>query len=137
MDQVDIKVSPDLIQGIVERKVQTAITEALSNEKCLVERVVTAALEMKVRQDGKVSRYSSDNKFTYLEALCNQLIRDAAKTAIKEWAEGRKQELKAEFLRQLQTKKTSKILVRACVDGIVNAVGNKWMFSVNVRESGD
>jgi len=43
-DTVDIKVSEDLIRGIIETKVQAAITEALSTESGMVERVVAAAL---------------------------------------------------------------------------------------------
>lgn len=129
-DQVDIKVSPDLVRAIIETKVQAAITEALTSERGVVERVVAAALQTKVDNDGKRSAYSSENKFTYLDYLCRKILRSAAEAAVERWAAERKEVLEAEFLRQLQTKKTSSQLVRACVDGLTTAVKHKWTFMV-------
>jgi len=129
-DQVDVKISEDLVRGIIETKVQAAITEALSPQKGIVERVVGAALSMKVDDTGKRSSYASDNKLTYLEVLCRKVVQAAAESAIEKWAAERQAVLEAEFLRQLQTKKTSSQLVRACVDGLADAVHSRWRFSV-------
>jgi len=129
-DQVDIKISESLIKGIIESKVQTAITEALSKDKGVVERVVASALTMMVGEDCNVSKYSSDNKYTFLDALCRKLIREAALVAVQKWAEDRKEVLEREFLHQLQTKKVSNLMVRACVDGLIDATKNKWRFTV-------
>ena len=130
-DQIDIKVSEDLVKGILESKVQAAITEALSKDQGIVESVVHAALSCKVNADGKRSTYDSENKFTYLDALCKKTIQAAAESAIKKWAEERQKSLEAEFLKQLQTKKTSSMIVKACVSGLVEATKSKWNFSVN------
>jgi len=134
MSEVDIKVSEDLIRGIIETKVQTAITEALSEESSVVENVVTAALTQKVSSTGSVSRYATDNKFSYLDVLCKKLIREAAEAAIARWVVSRKEVLEKEFLRQLQTKKTSSLMVRACVEGLTGAVKEKWRFSVSFTD---
>jgi len=130
MDTVDIKISEDLIKGIIETKVQTAIAEALSSERTVVEQVVSAALTCRVDQNCNRSKYDSDNKYTYIEALCKKLIRDAATQAVQQWAESKQAELEKEFLRQLQTKKTSSKVVAACVDGLSEATKNHWRFSV-------
>jgi hypothetical protein len=108
-DQVDIKISEGLIKGIIESKVHTAIAEALSPDKGVVERIVCAALNHKVDINGRVSSYSSDNKFPYIETLCGTIIREAAEAAVKGWAEERHEVLEKEFLKQLQTKKTSSL----------------------------
>jgi len=128
--QVDIKISDDLIRPIIEAKVQAAIVEALSGDSGLVGKTISNALTMKVDSNGKVSDYTCSNKYTYLDYLCKSIIIEAADKAVRRWVEMRKPELEEEFLRQIQTKKTSKMLVRACVDGLANATKNKWRFSV-------
>jgi len=87
-----------------------------------------------VGQDGQRSRYDSENKFTYLDRLCCNLIRGAAKSAIQKWAAEQQDVLEAEFLRQLQTKKVRSTVVRACVDGLASATKNHWRFTVDFPE---
>jgi len=134
-DAVDIKISDDLVMGIIEKKVQTAIIEALDSETGVVERVITAALGMKVDSEGKVNSYSSSNKYTLLDVTCKKLIQGAAEAAIKDWVDKRHDVIKAEFMKQLQTKKTSSLLVRACVDGLAAATTSRWRFSVAFDDS--
>ena len=134
MSDVDIKVSKDVIKGIIEAKVQTAITEAMSSERGVVERLVAATLDQKVDTKGQRSTYRDENKQTYLEYLCRDVLQEGAKEAIKLWAEERKEVLMGEFLRQLQTKQTSNLLVKACVEGITEAVSSHWRFSVKIGE---
>jgi len=134
MDTVDIKISEDLIKGIIETKVQAAITQALSSEASVVEQVVAAALECKVDEKGKRSRYDSDNKFTYLDSLCRKMIRNAAESAVQEWAHSQQKLLTDTFLKQLQTKKTANALVKTCVDGLSDAASQSWRFSVDVKD---
>ena len=129
-DQVDIKISEDLVRGIIETKVHAAISEALSSKSSVVEQVVTAALTMKVDRTGKISNYSHENKFDFLDILCRNVIQDAALAAVKKWATERQDVLEAQFQKALQTKKTSNRLVRACVDGLVDATKFSWSFQV-------
>ena len=106
-DQVDIKVSPDLIRGIIETKVQAAITDALLPEGEVVTKLVAAALTQKVSAQGKVTGRDYEDKYTYLDYLCRDVIQKAAAAAIANWAKERHTVIEAEFRRQLQTKKTS------------------------------
>lgn len=129
-DQVDIKISEDLVRSIIEAKVHTAITEALSDKKGVVERVVSAALSRKVNSKGQKPDSYDRDPLTYMEYLCRKLISRATETAIEKWVESRHAVLEAEFLRQLQTKKTSSAMVRACVDGFQEAAKQSWRFQV-------
>lgn len=133
-DQIDIKVSEGLVRGILEAKVQAAIVGVLTKDSSIVEQVVSAALMTKVNGECTRSRYESDNRFTFLDALCRKTIRQAAEAAIQTWAKERQDVLEKEFLRQLQTRKTSSKLVRACIDGLAEATKNSWTFSVRFPE---
>lgn len=129
-DQVDIEISEDLVRSIIEAKVHTAIVESLASEKGVVERVVSAALCRKVSEDGsKPDRYEK-SPLTYMEYLCRRVISQAAEAAIARWAEERQDVLEAEFLKQLQAKKTASAMVRACVDGLQQAAKCGWRFQV-------
>ncbi len=131
-DSVDIKVSPDLVRSIIETKVQTAIVEALDSETGIVERVITAAMGLKVNNEGKVDNYGDRNKRTMLEWMCHQVVNKAAEAAVAKWVAERHDVLEAEFLKHLHTKKASSAMVRACVDGLAAATASKWRFSVNI-----
>ena len=107
----------------------------MSEEKNIVDQVVAAALKCKVDSNGNRSNYCGENRYEYIEWLCKTIIQKAAKEAVNKWAISRQAVLEKEFLQQLQTKKTSKLLVRACVDGLAEAVKYDWRFSVDVKES--
>lgn len=131
-DQVDIKVSEGLVRSIIEAKVQAAISEALMDHAGVVEQVVSAALQQKVDDNGQVSKYSSENRFTYLEWLCRSVIRTAATEATVRWAATRQKELEEEFFKQLQTKKTATMLAKSCLAGVIDAAGSQYRLNVSV-----
>lgn len=130
MDGVDIKIGDELIRPVIEAKIQAAIIEALSDEKGLIERVVTSALTEKV----KTSDSYSSERIPWIEKLCREIVQDSAKEAIRQWAESKKEAITAEFLRQLSTQRTSKAVVSSMIDGLVRASENHWRFKVDFPE---
>jgi len=133
-DQVEIKVSPALIQPLIEAKVQAAIIQALGEEAHVVEQVVGAALTQKCTESGKRSEYSSDNKFTFLEAMCRSTIRQAAKDALCTFLATKQDLIRDELVRQLETKKMRSKLVGSIVDGLAKATENKYRFTLELGE---
>ena len=126
-DQVEIRIGQDLIAPIIEAKIQAAIIEALGDERGLIERVVAEAVTRKVPE----AEYSS-RKVPWIEHVCQTVIRGAAETAIRQWAESQQQRIADEFLRQLQQKTTSRSVVKAMIEGMVDASKSQWKFSVQL-----
>ena len=127
--KVDIKIGEDLIGPIIKAKIETAIVEAMSDERGVIERVVAEAISKKVEK----RKYSSQ-QITWIEKLCHETIRGAAHDAITEWAETKKEAITKEFLRQLSTKKTSAAVVKAMISGLTACSESEWKFSVDIKE---
>ena len=128
---VEIQVGKDVIKPIIEAKVQAAIVEALGMEKNLVERTVCAALEQKVDKDGKRSRYDSDNKYTMLEAMCNQYILKAARAALETLLQKQQGKIEEAIVRRMTRDKSK--MVNAFADGMRKSLESSWRFGVTVK----
>ena len=133
-DQVDIKISQDLVKPIIEAKIQQAIAEGLNSSNQMIEAVASRILTTKVSVDGTKSRYSSDNKYTYMEYLSQDIITTAAKAALAEWVETRKKEIKECLYKQMSLKKNANILVQAVMNGLVESTKCKYRFSMNIKK---
>jgi hypothetical protein len=129
MSGVGISISDDLIMPILEAKVQAAIVEQLGGQGALIEKVVAEALNQKVEAE----RYSS-KKIPWIQQVCQNVIREAAEKAIREWADGQKEQIAKEFLKQLKTQKTASQVVNSMITGMADVASCKWKFSVNLPE---
>ena len=125
-DNVEIKVSKELIEPVIAAKVQTAIVEALGDKRGVIERMVAEALQAKVKN----SQYGYDT-VPWIDRVCKDLIQESAKVAIRKWADEQQEKIVAEFVRQLSTKGTARSVVKAMTTGLAEAVACKWRFSVD------
>ena len=82
---VSLKVDEQMVSKILEKQIQAAIVAQLGNQDKLIEKAVGVALSEKVSDNGTVSKYSSDNKYDFLEVLATKSVREAATEALKEW----------------------------------------------------
>jgi hypothetical protein len=126
-----IAIPNDVIQPIVQARIQAAIIEALVPHKNLVADAVTAALGVKVDSDGKVNNYPSYNTYTLLQHLAHKAVADAAKEALKEYLEQSKDGIKARVKKELEKK--SSILATALVDGFEKSIATTYGFSLTVN----
>jgi hypothetical protein len=136
-DQVDIKISQDLIKPIIQTKIQAAIVDAMQGSDHMIAQVVKLICDQKVDSRGGISRYGSDNKYRYIDILCKNAISDAARAAITEWVERDKKLIQAEMLKQMQTKRYASKMAKSVADGLAEAVKSSWRFKVDVSLPGD
>ena len=100
-DQIDIKISQDLVKPIIEAKVKAAIVQALDGEKQILEGILDAYMTQKVDSEGKVGRgYSSDKP--RIDWLLKSCIENALRGAIKEHLSGNQEKFTQEFLKYFQ-----------------------------------
>lgn len=132
---VNIQVNPEVVRPIIEAKIQSAIIEAMQGTDKLIEQFVIMILNLKVSNDGKVSNYSSDNKYTYLYILVRDVIKKACEEAIKEEVEKRRPEFKAAIEKEIKSAAGRNKLVGAFLDTICGVAGSKaWHISVSAKE---
>lgn len=132
MSDVEIKVNGDMIKGIVESKIQAAImTELSKNPTQIIEAMVNTAINHKVDQSGRVSNYSYENKFSWVEAQFNQIVRKVAEESLLKWVEGQKSEIEKIMMKELSKQKTP--MVKSFIDSFVAQAKNQYGFKVEVK----
>ena len=102
---VNLTISKEIVNPIVEAKIKEAVIAAMGGADELIAKVVKQIIDTHVSFDGKVSSYSSDNKFKWLDIAVTNQIKEAAKEAIKEMMSTRKDELKKAIVKELSSKK--------------------------------
>lgn len=138
-DQVNIEIGSDLIKPIIENKVKIAIIESLKGEQSVIEATVNAVLEHKVNENGEVDKYSSYNKYQFIDIVLRKAIEDACRDAVKEYITEKKEVIRKEVMRQLQTKKGTSAFVTSFINGMLKASESDYRFKAEFKfqELGD
>jgi len=129
MSDVNLSISKEIIQPIIDAKVSAAVCEALSGSKNIISDVVSKILTMKVDSSGKASSYSSDIPF--IQWLCNNAIHEAAKTAVKEYIGKSKEGLAIEIQKTLV--KNQKIIALNLVNSFIENTQSDYRMNVNIE----
>ena len=130
---VSLKISEDMINGIVSKQIQQAIVRELGKTEEYMEALISAALHQKVSSNGQVSKYSHENKYDYLDILLKNKIQEAAKDALKEYIAENAELLKVALKNELEKTATKNELVKTFVDGATKAFACGWGFRCDVN----
>ncbi len=131
MNDLTMQLPTEIVERAVRDKITAAIARELGDPAELISKQVALALEMKVDTNGKVSRYSGDNKFTFLESNANKLIRDCAKEALVEYFNDNKQAIKDAVKKEVA--KSPAKLAKVFMDGITQGMSATWGSTVSIN----
>ena len=129
--KVQVQITKDLVQPIIQAKIEAAIVSALADEKGLVEKTVAAALSQKVDSEGKVNSSDYQNKQTRVEYLSVQLVQQAAKDALARWVSENQKQIEKAMYEELSRKSQTSKLVKAILAGLVDSTKSQWRFDVS------
>lgn len=130
---VSLKISEDMINGIVSKQIQQAIVKELGNAEEYMEALISVALHQKVSEHGVVSKYNSENKYDYLDLLLKKKIQEAAKEALQEYIKENTDKLKDALKKELEKTSTKNELVKTFVEGASKAFEYSWRFNCDVK----
>ena len=134
---VSLKISEDMINRIVSKQIQQAIVKELGNAEEYMEALISVALHQKVSEHGVVSKYSSDNKYDYLDIMLKEKIQEAAKEALQEYIKENTDKLKDALKKELEKTATESELVKMFIESASKAFEYSWRFNCNVRFTAD
>jgi hypothetical protein len=137
MDTVKIEITEDLIRPIIENKIKAAIVESLGQEKRIFENLVDAVINLKVNSQGVVDKYSSSNKYNFLDLTLQNAIKDSIKDAIKEFVSANQKKIKAEIIRQMNTKEGINSFVMSLLTGVNNSANNLYKMVADFKFIGE
>ncbi|WP_430618315.1 hypothetical protein [Enterococcus sp. DIV1054d] len=130
---MNLEINEDVIKTIFEQTLNQSIISAMGNKEEYMSALINSALSQKVDENGNVSRYSSDNKFTFVDTQVKKAIRDASKDAIEEYIEENKELLKATVKKEMEKEENKSALVNSFVKGAMNAFDYNYNFSANLN----
>ena len=133
MSDLEMKVSGNLVREIVEAKIKTAIVSELGDTDELVAKAVDMLMRIKVNDEGKVSDYSSYNKYSLIEGLTRAAFRKAVREAVCEWVAAKEPEIEEAVARELE--KRSGGIARLLVDGLEGALKKEWRLNIEASLS--
>ena len=102
---VNLSISKDLVNPIIQAKINEAVVSALGGTEELLRKVVDNIMNTKVSDKGIISGYSSDNKYTLLEIMVKNKIEDSLRKAIDTMLSEHQDKLKEAMIKYLQSKK--------------------------------
>lgn len=127
-----LNLSEDMIKGIVDKQIQQAIVKQLGNAEEYMEGLISSALHQKVDSSGKISQYSSYNKYDYLDIALKKNIRIAVDEAIKEWIKENQELLKKQLKKHMSKDETKNQFIDAFTNGLTNCFESSYRINCAV-----
>ncbi|RGR75488.1 hypothetical protein DWY25_04430 [Holdemania filiformis] len=129
---LDLKIDQEAITGVIKQMVNAGIVQALDEKNNIASSIVNQVLSMKVDDEGKVSSYSSYNKYTLLEYYVKQMIKDEAVNVIKEVMEEKREDIRGMIKREMSKKATIDSFYKAFLSGVVDSIDSTYRTTINV-----
>lgn len=130
---VNLNVDKDYLQEAVKQTVLMGISESLNGKNEIVSQIVNSVLQTKVDRTGKVSSYSSDNKYTLLEFYVNEMLTDVVKEEIKNMIEEKRTECAEIIRKELNKKANINKFVDSFIDSTSKSLNQSWKTTININ----
>lgn len=129
---LDLKVDQDYIAEAVKQSVIMGISESLNGKNEIVSQIVSMTLSTKVDSKGKISNYSSDNKYTLLEYYVSKMIKEVTAEEMKAMIEERREEIAKIIRAELAKKINYNKFVDAFIGSVERAIDDQWCPKIEV-----
>ena len=133
---IDLNIDDNYLNEAVKSIVMTGIAETLDKDK-IVNGLVKAVLETKVDKEGRISSYSSDNRYTLLEVYVNNIIREIVKEEMKKLVEEKRTKMQEIIRRELNKRATLDKFVDAFISNNLDNLDSNWKTKISVEYEKD
>jgi len=136
-DSATVNIPKDVIEPIIEAKVQAAVLDALGGHEAILSKAVVRVLNTKVGSDGEPDRYGNA-KETWLSWMLTGCLRNAVKSAIETAMANNEKAIRAQLVTELQKKNSPLIrqLVNAMTGCLTDPDALRYRLSVQVEPKG-
>lgn len=125
---INLGISPDVVEPILRKQIQAAVVANIGDPTEIINKVVEDALQAKVNENGKISRYHSDNTYDYLDLVVRNSIKKAANEAVEEWLAENTELLKKAVIRELNKPDRQNSIAKAFANAAEDAFKCSWCF---------
>lgn len=129
---LNLNVSQEFIANTLRNAVSMAIANALDQKDKCLQNIIESALSVKVNENGDIARYSSEQKYSFVEYYVRNAIMEESKEVLKEVVAERKNELHKMLKKQLSSAKFANNFMETFVGGMLGAFENTYRSNVNI-----
>lgn len=130
---LDLNINQDYLENAVRQSVMMGIAESLNGKNEIVSQIVRMVLSQKVDKNGKVSSYSSDNKYTLLEYYVMKLLNEVTAEEMQKMVDEHREEITKAIRTELAKKVNYNKFVDAFINNVSSAVSNSWCPKIEVK----
>lgn len=130
---MSLQISQDFIDNLAKDLVQESLIKTLNSKDDIVRQIVSQILSVKVNQDGVISNYSSDNKYTYLQFLVNKMIKEEVISVAQEVLTEKRTEIREHIKKEMSKKATVDKFYDAFFSNIVNNLSSKYDTKIEIN----
>jgi len=131
---VSMNVDPEIVNAIIRKNIETSLLAAMGNESekgAILDAIVMSSMKTKVNAEGKISNYSSDNKYEYLEVKVQQIIRGAVREALDKYVESQANPLKKAIKKAIED--NAQHIANNLVKSFAESAGSSWRYKVDLH----
>lgn len=132
MEQNDIasfQIDKNIVVGVVEKAIKTSVIAQLTaGQDVLVDKMADWIINTRCDENGNThTGYDAKdrNKYTMVEAIFQQQLKDFAKAAVAEWIETNRADIKAKFYKAMQKSNVAEAFIGAMVKNITDSYSTK------------
>lgn len=130
---LDLNIDPNYLEDAVKQTVIMGISEALNGKNEITSQIVNSVLTQKVDKEGRVSSYSSDNKYTLLEFYVRKALENETRVVLKEMVEEKRPEIHEMIKKELSKKTTMNNFCKAFIDTIQDSLESSYRTTINME----
>lgn len=129
---LDLNIDQNFLADAVKQTVMMGISEALNGKNQIVSQIVNSVLNTKVDKSGKISSYSSDNRYTLLEFYVMKMIREVTAEELQALVDEHREDITKAIRAELAKKATYTKFVDRFIDNVSSAVNNTWCPKIEI-----
>lgn len=101
---MSLEISQEYIDNLTRDLLEQSLIETLDAKNTIVQEIISKVLSCKVDDSGMPSRYSSDNKYTFLEYLVRKMVKEEVLSVTEEVMREKRAEIRASIKKELNKK---------------------------------
>lgn len=129
---MSLNLSADMIKPIIEKTIQANVLSALNGWEGVVADMVNAVLTTKVDSSGKISNYSGDNRYSWIEINLNKRIKELVEEEVKKQIDESAEAIREAVRKQITSKAGSNAVAKAVVDGLIGSFEKSWNSRIEI-----
>lgn len=130
---MSLEISQDYIDNLTKDLLTQSLIETLDAKNTIVEGIVSQILSVKVNDEGRISSYDRENRYTYLEWLVRKMIKDEIKSVATEVLEEKRNDIRSAIRREVNKKATMNKFVDAFFSSVTENLESKYRTEIDIN----